>query len=180
MKIETNKVVTAHYTLFDDKGEMLESSHDSQPLTFMQGSGMLIKGFEAAVEGRAENDSFSFKVKPEDGYGEFRDDIVFELPKERLAEIPDLEVGMALRMETPNGVMIVRVTGIDDDKVSLDGNHPLAGVELRFDVEVLEVRDPTQKELDELARRAAAEAEAACSGSCSDSCCSSCGGECEG
>ena len=138
---------------------------------------MLIKGFEAAVEGRAENESFSFNVKPEDGYGEFRDDLVFELPKYRLAEIPGLEVGMALKMETPNGAMIVRVTGIDDDKVSLDGNHPLAGVELRFDVEVLEVRDSTPDELDELARRAA---EAACSGSCSDSCCSSCGGECEG
>lgn len=179
MKIAVNKVVTAHYTLFDDKGEMLETSHNSQPLTFMQGSGMLIKGFEAAVEGKTENDSFSFNVKPEDGYGEFRDDLVFELPKYRLAEIPELEVGMALRMETPNGAMIVRVTDIDDDKVSLDGNHPLAGVELRFDVEVLEVRDPTQKELDELARRAA-EAEAACSGSCSDSCCSSCGGDCEG
>lgn len=178
MKIEANKVVTAHYTLFDDKGEMLESSHDNQPLTFVQGSGMLIKGFEAAVEGRAENDAFSFNVKPEDGYGEFRDDLIFELPKERLAEIPDLEVGMALRMETPNGVMIVRVTGIDDGKVSLDGNHPLAGVGLRFDVEVLEVRDPTQKELDELAQRAAA-AETTCSGSCSDACCTSCGGGCE-
>lgn len=176
MKIEANKIVTAHYTLFDDKGEMLESSHDSQPLTFMQGSGMLIKGFEAAVEGKAENDTFSFTVKPEDGYGEYRDDLVFELPKDRLAEIQGLEMGMALRMETPNGAMIVRVTGIDDENVSLDGNHPLAGVGLRFDVEVLEVRDATPDELDKMNRRAAA----ACEGSCSDSCCSSCGGECEG
>jgi FKBP-type peptidyl-prolyl cis-trans isomerase SlyD len=179
MKIEENKVVTAHYTLFDEKGEMLESSKDSQPLTFMQGSGMLIKGFEAAVEGKAENESFSFNVRPEDGYGEFRDDLVFELPKERLSEIEELEVGMALQMESPNGVMIVRVTGIEDDKVHLDGNHPLAGVGLRFDVEVLEVRDATPDELDKMARRAAEE-EAACQGSCSDSCCSSCGGNCEG
>jgi FKBP-type peptidyl-prolyl cis-trans isomerase SlyD len=179
MKIESNKVVTAHYTLFDEKGEMLESSHDSQPLTFMQGSGMLIRGFEAAVEGKAENDKLSFNVKPEDGYGEYRNDLVFEVPKERLSEVEGLEEGMALRMETPNGAMIVRVAGINDDKVSLDGNHPLAGVGLRFDVEVLEVRDATQEELDELARRAAA-AEASCEGSCSDSCCSSCGGDCEG
>lgn len=178
MKIEANKVVTAHYTLFNDKGEMLESSHNSQPLTFMQGSGMLIKGFEAAVEGREENDHLSFEVKPEDGYGELRDDLVFELPRDRLSEIEELEVGMALRMETPNGAMIVRVVDMNDEKVFLDGNHPLAGVPLRFDVEVLEVRDPTPEELDGLARRAA-EAEAACSGSCSDSCCSSCGGGCE-
>ncbi|HAR95992.1 MAG TPA: peptidylprolyl isomerase [Deltaproteobacteria bacterium] len=176
MKIETNKVVTVHYTLFNDKNEMMESSHDSQPLTFMQGSGMLIKGFETAVEGKSENDRLSFNVQPEDGYGEFNDELVFELPKERLAEIQGLEVGMGLRMETPNGAMIVRVAGIDDQKVSLDGNHPLAGVPLRFDVEVLEVRDATREELDEQARRAA---EAACSGSCSDSCCSSCGGGCE-
>jgi FKBP-type peptidyl-prolyl cis-trans isomerase SlyD len=179
MKIEENKVVTVHYTLFNDKDEMLESSHNSQPLTFMQGSGMLIKGFETAVEGKTENDHFSFNVKPEDGYGEFNDELVFDLPKERLSEIEGLEVDMALRMETPNGTMIVRVVGMDDEKVSLNGNHPLAGVPLRFDVEVLEVRDPTPEELEQLARRAA-EAEAACSGSCSDSCCSSCGGGCEG
>lgn len=179
MKIETNKVVTVHYTLFDETGEMLETSHNSQPLTFMQGAGMLIKGFGDAMEGRTENESFSFDVKPEDGYGEYRDDLVFEMPKERFGDIPGLEEGMALRMESPNGTMIVRVTGVDDDKVSLDGNHPLAGVGLRFDVEVLEVRDATPEELDEIARRAAAEA-AACEGSCSDSCCTTCGGGCEG
>jgi FKBP-type peptidyl-prolyl cis-trans isomerase SlyD len=178
MKIEANKVVTAHYTLFNDKGEMLESSHNSQPLTFMQGSGMLIKGFEAAVEGKEEKDRFSFDVKPGDGYGEFNEELLFELPRERLNEVEGLEIGMALRMETPNGVMIVRVVGMDDQNVSLDGNHPLAGVPLRFDVEVVEVRDATPHELEQIARRAAEE-ESACSGSCSDSCCSSCGGGCE-
>jgi FKBP-type peptidyl-prolyl cis-trans isomerase SlyD len=178
MKIEANKFVAVHYTLYDEKGEMLESSHNSQPLTFIQGSGMLIKGFGDAMEGRSENESFSIDVKPEHGYGVYRDDLVFEMPKERFVDIPGLEEGMALRMESPGGAMIVRVTDIDDDKVSLDGNHPLAGVGLRFDVEILEVRDATPDELNEIARRAAAEA-GACEGSCSDSCCSSCGGGCE-
>jgi FKBP-type peptidyl-prolyl cis-trans isomerase SlyD len=177
MKIEANKVVSVHYALFNETGEMIESSHNSQPLTFIQGAGMLIKGFGDAMEGRTENESFSFTVSPEDGYGEYRDDLVFEMPKERFSDIPGLEEGMALRMESPNGAMIVRVSGIDDDKVSLDGNHPLAGVGLRFDVEVLEVRDATPDELDKIARRAAEEE--SCGGSCSDSCCSSCGGGCE-
>lgn len=175
MKVETNKVVTAHYTLFDEKGERLESSHESEPLTFIQGSGMLIKGFEAAVEGKSDKDSFSFTVKPEDGYGAQRDDLLFELPLERLEEIPDLEVGMALRMETPTGTMVVRVVKIEDGKVALDGNHPLAGQELRFDVEILGVRDATPQELDQLARRSAA-----CESSCGDTCCGGCEGECEG
>lgn len=174
MKVEANKIVTAHYTLFDEGGEMLESSRDSEPFTFMQGAGMVVRGFETAMEGKDEKESFSFTVKPEDGYGEHRDELVFELPKDRLTDIPGLETGMALRMETPNGAMVVRVTDIGDDSVCLDGNHPLAGVDLRFDVEILEVREPTAEELDAIARNSQG-----CGDSCGDTCCHSCGGECE-
>lgn len=175
MIIAKDTAVTLEYTLSDETGETLESSKGREPLTYIHGSGGLIKGFEEAMEGRSANESFSFTVKPEDGYGERREELFFQAPKEQFTGLSDLAVGMPLRVETTNGAMVVTVVGIEDDKVLLDGNHPLAGKALTFAVEVLDVRQATEEELEEY-RHAAEGCGDSCGSSCgSSSCCDDCG-----
>ena len=170
MIIAKDKAVTLNYTLSDERGETLETSRGKEPLTYIHGSGGLIKGFEAAMEGRSAKDSFSFTVKPEDGYGERRNELVFQAPREQLKEIPELAVGMPLKVQTPDGALVVTIAGVEEDKVLLDGNHPLAGKELTFAVEVLDVRDATSEELEE------ARSPQGCGGSCGDACGQDCCG----
>ncbi len=172
MRIETDRVVTVAYTLANEKGEVLDTSEGRAPLTYIQGAGM-IKGFEVALEGKSPQDAFSFTVKPEEGYGERRPELVFQVDKERLREIPELAVGVPLRVRTPDGAMVAMVAGIEDDKVLLDGNHPLAGLTLTFDVEVIDVREATEEEL----AGARQQETCGCGASQQETC--GCGGSCE-
>lgn len=173
MIVAKNKAVTLDYTLSDERGETLETSKGKEPLTYIHGSGGLIKGFEAAIDGRSAKDTFSFTVKPEDGYGERRNELVFQAASEQLKEIPELAIGMPLKAQTPEGTLVVTIAGFDGDKVLLDGNHPLAGKELTFAVEVLDVRDATAEELED-----AMSPHDGCGGSCGDSCSDACGQDC--
>jgi FKBP-type peptidyl-prolyl cis-trans isomerase SlyD len=133
----------------------------------------MIEGFEAALEGKSPKNAFSFTVKPEEGYGERRPELLFQVDKEQLREIPDLAVGVPLRVRTPDGAVVAVVAGIEDDKVLLDGNHPLAGMTLTFDVEVIDVREATEEELVEAKQQESC----GCGGSHEESC--GCGGSCE-
>jgi FKBP-type peptidyl-prolyl cis-trans isomerase SlyD len=175
MIITKDKAVTLNYTLSNDKGEMIESSKSSGPLTYVHGAG-LIKGFEKALEGKSTKDAFSFTVKPEDGYGERRPELFFEVTSEQLQGVTKLEVGQPLRVRTNEGSMVAVVSSIGDGKVVLDANHPLAGMTLTFDVEVLEVRDATPDELFE----AHQDHDSCGCPSCGDDSCGggSCGGGC--
>ena len=164
MIVAKDKAVTLDYTLSDERGETLETSKGKEPLTYIHGSGGLIKGFEAAMDGRSVKDTFSFTVKPEDGYGERRHELLFQAEREQLKEIPELAIGMPLKVQTPEGTLVVTIAGFEADKVLLDGNHPLAGKDLTFAVEVLGVRDATAEELEE------AMSPHGCGGSCGDSC----------
>jgi FKBP-type peptidyl-prolyl cis-trans isomerase SlyD len=178
MKIAKDKAVTVEYTLFNEKGEMLETSKGRHPLKYVHGAG-LIKGFEQALEGRTENEAFTFTVKPEDAYGVRRDELLFEVNKEQLKDVPDLSEGTPLRVQTAGGAaMVVFVAGMREDKVLLDGNHPLAGMPLTFEVEVKEVRDATQEELVEARNISSEGCGSSCGGDtcggggCGDPCCS--------
>lgn len=173
MQITKHKAVTVEYTLTNESGQVLDSSKDRAPLTYVQGTGGMINGFENALEGRQAGDKFSFDVAPADGYGERDKSLLFAVPKDRFQETPDLEVGMRFQVQTPNGAMIMAVDRIEQDSVVLDGNHPLAGNKLHFDVEVVGVRDATDEELTE-----AEHASHGCGCSCDESSCgseSSCG-----
>ena len=170
MIIAKDKAVTLDYTLSDGTGETIETSKGKEPLTYIHGSGSLIKGFEAAMEGRSIRDSFSFTVKPEDGYGERRQELLFQATREQLKGIPDLAVGMPLKVQTPDRELVVTVAGFENDSELLDGNHPLAGKELTFAVEVLDVRDATPAEIEEAGRPDC------CGGSCTDACGTDCCG----
>jgi FKBP-type peptidyl-prolyl cis-trans isomerase SlyD len=149
MQITKHKAVTVEYTLTDDAGQVLDSSRNRAPLTYIQGVGNMINGFETALEGKQDGDKFSFDVAPADGYGERDETLVFAVPKDRFQETPDLEVGMRFQVQTPEGAMIMAVDRIEENSVVLDGNHPLAGNRLHFDVEVVGVREATDEELTE-------------------------------
>jgi len=170
MIIAKDKAVTLDYTLCDESGETLESSKGREPLTYIHGSGGLIKGFETALEGRSPKDAFSFTVKPEEAYGERRQDLLFQAPKEQFSEVKDLKEGMPLRVQTTKGTMVVTVAAIEDDKVLLDANHPLAGKALTFAVEVLDVRDATVEEIEE-SQRSAEGCGSTCGSTCQEGCC---------
>jgi len=151
MKIESQKVVLIHYTLKDDQGVTLDSSEGQDPMAYIQGIGNLIPGLESQLEGKAKGDKVNAVVAPEDGYGERQENLVQVVSKAGFQsedEDEKLFEGMQVQVETNNGPAIATVSEIKEEDVTLDLNHPLAGVTLHFDVEVTEVRDATSEELD--------------------------------
>ncbi|QBY05066.1 peptidylprolyl isomerase [Thalassotalea sp. HSM 43] len=147
MKIANNKVVNMHYAVMDKDENLIDSSYDHKPLAFIHGSGFLIPGLESALEGKQVGDSFIVDIAAEDAYGERHDGLVQTVPKALFASIDDLDVGMQLRAQTDQGEQTVIVIGMDEEEITVDGNHPLAGMDLKFDVEIIEVRDASEDEL---------------------------------
>jgi FKBP-type peptidyl-prolyl cis-trans isomerase SlyD len=146
MQIAPNSVVTLHYTVSTADGVELDSSNGKEPLTVIHGSQFLIAGLEEALEGRAAGDKFEVSVAPEKAYGERVDGLVQQVPK-NMFEGVDVEVGMQFRATTGQGEQSVIVIDTDEDTVTVDGNHPLAGQELHFAVEVMGVRAATEEEI---------------------------------
>ena len=147
MKISKNKVVSIDYTLTDAKGEILDRSSEGQPLQFIQGQGHLIPGLEKVLEGKGAGESLKADIPHVDAYGARDEALLQIIPKENFEDISDLRIGMELEAESDDGVRIITVVGIDGDKVVVDGNHPLAGIDLSFDVTIVGVRDATADEL---------------------------------
>ncbi|WP_206483603.1 peptidylprolyl isomerase [Thalassotalea sp. G2M2-11] len=147
MKISANKVVKLHYAVSDSEDTLIDSSYDHQPLAIIHGTGYLIPGLENALTDHTAGDKFEVEVAADDAYGQRHDGFVQTVPKEMFAEIEGLEVGTQLRAATDQGEQTVIVIDVQDDEITVDGNHPLAGIDLKFDVEILEVRDATEEEL---------------------------------
>ncbi len=148
MKIEKNKAVQIHYTLKDDQGEILDSSSEQGPLPYIHGVGALIPGLEKELLGKQAGDKFTAVIAPAEGYGEYDKDQIFEVPADGFDGDDELELGMQVQLDSENGPAVATVTNIEGDVVTLDLNHPLAGVSLHFDVEVVAVRDATKQELE--------------------------------
>ncbi len=148
MNAEKDKAVSIEYTLKDDEGTLLDSSEDRGPLTYLHGAQNIVPGLESQIEGKAVGDQLTAVVEPEQAYGLRTDDLVEAIPRENLPDIPNLAVGMQLEAQTPEGIRIVLVTAMDDETVTIDANHPLAGETLHFDVTVVDVRDATADELE--------------------------------
>lgn len=146
MIISDNSVVTLHFTVSSADGTQIDSSRDSQPMVHLQGSHYLIQGFEEALEGKSAGDSFSINIAPEKAYGERHEELVQAVP---VSMFEGLEVspGMTFRATTDEGEQSVMIVDVNDDEVIVDGNHPLSGMTLTFDVEVLEVREATEDEI---------------------------------
>ncbi|TLU59901.1 peptidylprolyl isomerase [Thalassotalea litorea] len=147
MKIAENTVVKMHYAVMDSEKNLIDSSYDHQPLEFIQGSGFLIPGLEVALNEKAVGDKFTVEVEAAEAYGERHDGFVQTVPKELFQGIDNLDVGMQLRAQTDEGEQTVIVVDVEDDTITVDGNHPLAGLDLVFDVEILEVRTATEDEI---------------------------------
>ena len=147
MKIAPNKVVVMHYAVSDSEDTLIDSSYDHKPLAIIQGTGYMIPGLEDALDGHQTGDKFEVSVPADKAYGERHDGFVQTVPKAMFEGIEDLQVGTQLRATTDEGEQTVIVIDVQDDEITVDGNHPLAGIDLKFDVEILEVRDATEEEL---------------------------------
>ncbi len=149
MVVAKDKVVAIDYTLRDSEGQILDQSDAGRPLSYLHGAGMIIEGLESALEGKATDDQFQVVVEPADAYGEFDDGLRQQVPRSQFDDIEDLEVGMQFRVNTDEDEFtVVTVVEIDDEEVTVDGNHQLAGVTLHFDIKVREIRDATREEIE--------------------------------
>ncbi len=145
MKIEKYSVVTIRYTLTNKDGDVLDQTDDQNLLTYMHGTDYLVPGLEKAIDNHEAGDKFNVEVKAADGYGEYHDNLVTELSKEMFGDNP-VAVGDTFIAQMQEGQIPVVVRAINDDKVVVDGNHPLAGVDLFFAIEIVDVREPTESE----------------------------------
>ena len=148
MIAEKDKVVFFDYTLKDSEGNVLDSSEGAAPMPYLHGAQNIVPGLEAELEGKSAGDKFVAVIEPEQAYGVHNDDLIDKVPREDFEGIENLEVGLQLEAETPDGTRIVRVAEVEEDMVTIDANHPLAGETLHFDVTVTEVREATAEELE--------------------------------
>ncbi|MCC5811894.1 MAG: peptidylprolyl isomerase [Ectothiorhodospiraceae bacterium] len=150
MQIAKDKVVAIDYTLKDDDGSVLDTSDGKQPLAYLHGNGNIIPGLEKALEGKAAGEELSVRIEPAEAYGERRDELTQVVPKEMFQGVDNLQVGMQFQAgggEGEGGGQIVTIAAIEGDQVTVDANHPMAGVALNFDVKVVEVREATEEEV---------------------------------
>lgn len=132
--IETGKTVKVHYTGKLEDGSVFDSSEGREPLEFQIGTGQVIPGFDAAIQQMDVGSTKTVKIPSGDAYGEVRQDMIALIPHEQFPDGLNPEVGQTLQLRTPEGALPVRVTQVKDDGVIIDGNHPLAGKDLTFDV----------------------------------------------
>ncbi len=149
MTIKHNSAVSFHYTLTDDEGQQLDSSAGKEPLADLHGSRNSVQGLENARKGKNVGDSRVVAVPAAEGYGEVQPDLIQEVPRESFQGVDDIEVGMQFEAQTGQGGAVpVTVTLVTDETVTVDGNHPLAGKDLNFDVTIADVREATAEELE--------------------------------
>ncbi|QIM62262.1 peptidylprolyl isomerase [Pasteurellaceae bacterium Orientalotternb1] len=147
MKIAKNVVPSIAYQVRTQDGVLVDEAPANQPLEYLHGHNNLVIGLENALEGKAVGDTFEVRVKPEEGYGEYNENMVQRVPKEVFMGVDELEVGMRFIADTDVGPLPVVITAVEGDEVVVDGNHMLAGQELLFSVEVVATREATLEEI---------------------------------
>ena len=147
MQIARDSVAAFHYTLTDDQNQVIDSSAGRDPLTYLHGGGQIVPGLEKQLEGRSAGDKFTADVVPEEGYGVHHPELMQEVPRSAFQGVEDIQPGMQFQGRGPQGEINVTVTRVEDDKVFIDGNHPLAGKTLHCAIEVTDVRAASEEEL---------------------------------
>lgn len=147
MKIADKTVVLMHYTLTSDEGQVIDSSAGRDPLQYIQGMHMIVVGLEKAMYDHEVGDKFDVKVIPSEGYGEYDERMTQEVPVSVFQGVDKVEAGMQFYANTPAGPMPIRVKSVNGDKAVIDANHELAGKNLNFAIEVVEVREATEEDL---------------------------------
>jgi len=148
MIVEKDKVVSFHYTLKNAAGEQMETSREKDPMIYLHGANNIIVGLEKAMEGHSIEDEFVVTVEPEDAYGIRNEKNVQRVSLKRLKGIGKISAGQVLNLQTNKGQVQVTVLKVGRFNVDVDGNHPLAGEQLTFEVEVMDIRDATEEELE--------------------------------
>lgn len=149
MQVAEKTVVSMNYTLTGDDGAVIDSSEGREPLSFIAGRGMIIPGLEQALIGKNPGDEVSVTVSPEEGYGEYNEEMTVQVNKDQFQGDSEIAEGMQVQAHNKDGsTQILTVKEVSDDQVTLDANHPLAGQTLHFDVSIEDVREATQEELD--------------------------------
>ncbi len=146
MEIADGRVATIHYTLTDDAGNVIDKSPADQPLGYFHGGGNIVPGLEKALAGKSAGDSFKVDVAPEEGYGVHREELVQVVPRTAFQGVDKVEPGMQFRAQSERGPLLVTVVEANDEQVRIDGNHPLAGKTLHFDISVDGVREASEQE----------------------------------
>jgi len=149
MQAKADTVVSIDYTLKGNDGEVIDTSEGREPLAYLHGHGNIVPGLEKALEGKSEGEDVKVKVEPEEGYGPHRDELVQKVSMEAFAGIDEVEPGMKFNAESAQGPLVVKVTEIEGDQVTIDANHDLAGEELNFDVTVRGIREASPEELEQ-------------------------------
>ncbi|MDX1352513.1 MAG: peptidylprolyl isomerase [Thiomicrorhabdus sp.] len=147
MSIQQDKVALIEYKLTNQHGDEIDASNGN-PLAYLHGHHNLIPGLEAELEGKSVGDKFTATISADQAYGERVDALVQTVPSSMFQGVEELKVGMRFEAQSEQGMHSVEITHIEDDQVTVDGNHPLAGETLTFEVEVVGLRDSTPEELE--------------------------------
>lgn len=147
--VSDGQVISFHYTLRDPEGEVLDSSLESEPLSYLHGAANIVPGLERELTGRAVGDRLEAVVEPADGYGEPAGPGPQKLPRDAFPSNAELEAGMQVFARGEGSEPIpLWIVSVDDDHVVIDINHPLAGVTLHFTVEIVSIRSATEEEIE--------------------------------
>lgn len=146
--IAKDTAVSIHYTLTLDGGKVIDSSECKDPLVYLHGHGNIIPGLERELLGKSTGEKLNVRVTPEDGYGVHNPGLIQQVPREAFQGVETLEVGMMFQAPGEGGhIQLIRITGIEGETITVDGNHELAGKTLNFAVEISEIREASAEEL---------------------------------
>lgn len=147
MQIFDDNVVSFQYTLKNDQGEVIESSVSQEPLDYLHGHKNIIPGLERELTGKSVGDTFTATIEPENAYGNYDEELLQTLSRGDFQDVDELEIGMQFEVQDSSGSGLVTVTKIEGDEITIDGNHPLAGERLVFEIEVVDIREASAEEL---------------------------------
>jgi FKBP-type peptidyl-prolyl cis-trans isomerase SlyD len=149
LKIQDNLVVTINYKLTDDEGIVLDSSEGDEPMAYIHGTDSLVPGLEKAMYDKSIGDSLKVRVESADGYGEILPDLVQEMDRKDFKDMEPIEVGMEFHSQDENGeILQIEIKKIENDKVTIDANHPFAGMNQNFEIDIVDIREASEEELD--------------------------------
>ena len=147
MKIEKNKVVTMDFAIVDSDGTVIDTSIGKEPFAFIFGIGAVIPGLEQALNGLNTGDSLTVTIQPAQAYGTHNKNLIEKIDRSDLGDIGELTVGAQYQVPLEDGIQFITILKIEGDIITVDGNHPLAGKTLTYDVKIIDVRDATAKEI---------------------------------
>lgn len=147
--VENDKVIYLDFVLKNEQGEVLDSSQNGEQLIYLHGANDIIPGLENALTGKTLGEEMQTVIPPSEAYGEYEVSLVDEVSREQFPGIEDLQPGMQFQTSMDDGApMVIQITKVEGDKITVDGNHPLAGMTLLFDLKIADIRDATAEELE--------------------------------